>query len=78
MVVVCHCAVITDREVIASIAAGARNVAEICRTTLAGRTCGGCVPTLRELACQHCPLSGPNADKQRARTPSLEVAGASA
>jgi len=68
-VLVCHCAVVTDRDVVASISAGARNVAEICRATSAGRRCGGCVPTLRALACEHCPLAG---------TPVKEVARATA
>jgi NAD(P)H-nitrite reductase large subunit len=68
-VIVCHCAVVTDREVIACIAAGAGNVADISRATSAGRSCGGCVPTLRALACQHFPL---------ARTSFPEVASATA
>jgi bacterioferritin-associated ferredoxin len=66
-VLVCHCAVVTDRDVVASISAGARTVAEIARATSAGRRCGGCVPTLRALACEHCPLAGPSArEVQRA------------
>lgn len=53
---VCQCAAVTDRDIAQSIANGARGLAEICRTTSAGRTCGRCVPTLRELVCQHCPI----------------------
>lgn len=53
---VCHCAVITDRDVVASIAAGSSTVAEVCRATSAGRDCGRCIPTLKRLLCQHCPL----------------------
>ena len=63
---VCHCAVVTDRDVVASIASGARNVADICRATAAGRGCGGCVATLRALACEHCPLAGVSREVVRA------------
>ena len=52
---VCHCSVVTDRDVVASLASGARTVADVCRQTTAGRGCGGCVPTLKALVCQHCP-----------------------
>jgi bacterioferritin-associated ferredoxin len=54
---VCHCAVVTDRDVMESIANGASCVADVSRETSAGRTCGGCVATLRELVCQHCPVA---------------------
>ena len=80
---VCHCAVVTDSAVLESIANGARCVADMARQTGAGRTCGNCVPTLRDLVCQHCPVraeraiecdagieSGPAADRE------LGVAGA--
>ena len=53
---VCHCAVVTDRDVLESIANGARCVAEVARQTGAGRTCGNCVSSLRDLVCQHCPV----------------------
>ena len=39
--IVCHYAVVTDRDALTYITAGARNVAEICRATSAGRTCEG-------------------------------------
>ncbi|MFZ5870048.1 MAG: (2Fe-2S)-binding protein [Actinomycetota bacterium] len=54
---VCHCAVVTDRDVIESVANGASCLSEVARDTGAGQTCGRCVPTLRELVCQHCPVS---------------------
>jgi bacterioferritin-associated ferredoxin len=66
-VIVCHCAVVSDRDVTVSIAAGSRNVAQICRDTSAGQSCGRCVPTLKALLCQHCPLTS---------SAQLEVAGA--
>ena len=80
---VCHCAVVTDGDIVESIANGARCVADVARQTGAGRTCGNCVSTLRDLVCQHCPVraeratecdagieSGPAADRE------LGVAGA--
>ena len=53
---VCHCAVVTDGDILESIANGARCVADVARQTGAGRTCGNCVSTLRDLVCQHCPV----------------------
>lgn len=56
---VCHCAVVTDRDVVASIAAGSTTLADLCRSTSAGRGCGNCVSTLKRLLCQYCPLESP-------------------
>ena len=53
---VCQCAVVTDSDVLESIANGARCVADVARQTGAGRTCGNCVSSLRDLVCQHCPV----------------------
>jgi bacterioferritin-associated ferredoxin len=53
---VCHCAVVTDSDVLESIANGARCIADVARQTGAGRTCGSCVSSLRDLVCQHCPV----------------------
>ena len=53
---VCHCAVVTAGDVLESIANGARCVADVARDTGAGRTCGNCVSSLRDLVCQHCPV----------------------
>jgi bacterioferritin-associated ferredoxin len=55
--VVCHCAVVTDRDVVASIGAGARTLSEVCRATRAAQNCGRCVSTVRDLLCQHCPVA---------------------
>jgi bacterioferritin-associated ferredoxin len=46
---VCHCAVVTDQDVLESLANGSRCLADVCRDTGAGRGCGGCVDTLRTL-----------------------------
>jgi bacterioferritin-associated ferredoxin len=65
--IVCHCGVVSDRDVSASIASGARTLPEICRATGAGRGCGGCVFSVRQLLCQHEAVEV---------TPAMEVASA--
>jgi bacterioferritin-associated ferredoxin len=55
-VYVCHCSVVTDRDVLEAIANGARCLADVARVTGAGRTCGNCVSSLRDLVCKHCPV----------------------
>lgn len=51
--IVCHCGVVSDREVTQSIEAGAASLAAVCRATGAGRDCGSCVLSLKRLLCQH-------------------------
>jgi bacterioferritin-associated ferredoxin len=51
--IVCHCEVVSDREVRESIDDGARTLAQVCGATGAGRNCGGCVFSLKRLLCQH-------------------------
>ena len=51
--IVCHCGVVSDREIRQSIDAGAGSLAGICRATGAGRDCGSCVLSLKRLLCQH-------------------------
>jgi bacterioferritin-associated ferredoxin len=57
---VCHCAVVTDRDVIESVANGARCVRDVALQTGAGRVCGGCISTVRELVCQTCTATAEN------------------
>ena len=52
---VCHCNVVTDRDIMESIANGARCVADVARDTGAGQKCGSCVFFLKRLVCQHEP-----------------------
>ena len=52
-VIVCHCHVISDRDVRAAVDTGARTVAQVCRGTGAGTDCGGCVFTVRRVLCEH-------------------------
>ena len=68
---VCHCNVVTDRHILESIANGARCVADVARDTGAGRSCGNCISSLRDLVCQHCPV---RAERDAERE--LGVAGA--
>lgn len=50
--IVCHCRVVSDREVERAIDEGATSLADVCRVTGAGRDCGGCVLSVRGLLCQ--------------------------
>lgn len=51
--IVCHCAVVNDREVIQAWDAGARSLGQACRATGAGTDCGSCVFSLKRLLCEH-------------------------
>lgn len=51
--IVCHCKVVTDRDVDAAISDGARSVGAVCRSTGAAQECGSCIFTVRALVCQH-------------------------
>jgi bacterioferritin-associated ferredoxin len=51
--IVCHCRVVTDRDVDIALADGARSVGAVCRTTGAAQDCGSCIFTVRSLVLQH-------------------------
>ena len=51
--IVCHCAVVTDRDVRDAWTAGARSLGQACRATGAGTDCGTCVFSLKRLLCEH-------------------------
>lgn len=51
--IVCHCAVVSDRDVKDAYDSGARSLAQACRTTGAGKDCGTCVFSLKRLLCEH-------------------------
>jgi bacterioferritin-associated ferredoxin len=71
-VIVCHCRVVTDREVAAAVQQGAGSLGAVCRSTGAGQDCGGCVFSLRRLVCEH-----GRADRVTARSAMVsEVEGA--
>lgn len=62
--IVCHCEVVSDRDITDAINNRASSVAQICTATGAGRGCGGCVFTLKRLLCEH---------EARSAEPFLEV-----
>ena len=51
--IICQCAVVSDRLVTQAIAAGARTLAQVCRATDAGRDCGACVFNVKRVISQH-------------------------
>ncbi len=50
--IVCHCAVVGDRQIAAAAAAGATTLSQVCASTGAGRDCGACVFSVRRLLCE--------------------------
>jgi bacterioferritin-associated ferredoxin len=52
-VIVCHCRVVTDRDVADAVGRGARSLGRVCRSTGAGQDCGACVFSLKRLMCEH-------------------------
>lgn len=67
--IICHCRVVSAREVTRAIDAGAHSVEEIGERCAAGTHCGGCHPELERLLCEraermagagagHRPLAG--------------------
>lgn len=51
--IVCHCRVVTDRDVRAALDAGAGSLGAVCRATGAGSVCGGCVFGVRAVIADH-------------------------
>ena len=51
--IVCHCRVVTDRQVADAVGRGARSLNRLCRSTGAGQDCGACVFSLKRLVCEH-------------------------
>ena len=66
--IVCHCEVVSDRDVVECIDGGARTLSQVCRETGAGRDCGGCVFSVKRLLCEH--------ERSVSATSFTEVAGA--
>lgn len=46
---ICHCRVVSDREIKEAIASGAADVCAVAETCSAGSRCGGCRPAIRRL-----------------------------
>ncbi len=51
--ILCHCAVVGDREIARAVDSGATTVAAVCRTTGAGQQCGSCIFSVRRVVCDH-------------------------
>lgn len=47
--IVCHCKVVSDRDIDAAIAAGAQEVCALASACGAATDCGGCLPTVRRM-----------------------------
>ena len=45
--ILCHCAVVSDADVDAAVAAGARTLRQVQRATACGTGCGGCLFALK-------------------------------
>ena len=51
--IICQCAVVSDRLVTQLVASGARSLAQVCRATDAGRACGACVFNVKRVITEH-------------------------
>ncbi len=51
--IVCHCAVVGDKQIAAAAAAGASTLSQVCASTGAGKDCGSCVFAVRRLLCEN-------------------------
>ena len=51
--IVCHCRVVTDRDVDVALGDGARTVGAVCRTPGAAQDCGSCIFSVKALVQQH-------------------------
>jgi bacterioferritin-associated ferredoxin len=52
-VIVCHCNVVSDRDLADAVDDGARTLGDACRRTGAGQQCGTCVFSVRKVLCEH-------------------------
>ena len=51
--IICQCAVVSDRLVTEVVASGAQSLAQVCRLTEAGRDCGACVFNVKRIITEH-------------------------
>ncbi len=51
--IICHCALASDRAIRSAIHSGARSCKEIAEHCGAGANCGGCRPAVEELLREH-------------------------
>jgi len=58
-VIVCHCRVVTDRQVGDAVRDGARSLSAVCRATGAGQDCGSCVFSLKRVVSEQDSVRSP-------------------
>lgn len=51
--IVCHCAVVSSKDITNALEDGARTVSEVCRRTGAAQACGTCILSVCQVVCQH-------------------------
>ena len=51
--IVCHCGVVSSRDIDEAWEQGARSVQEVCHRTGAGLSCGTCVFSIQQILCEH-------------------------
>ncbi len=51
--ILCHCAVVSDRDVVDAIRAGATDVCALAEACGTSRACGGCLPAVRSHLARH-------------------------
>jgi bacterioferritin-associated ferredoxin len=51
--IVCHCGVVSSRDITEAWDQGARTVPEVCDRTGAGLNCGTCVFSINQILCEH-------------------------
>lgn len=60
--IICQCAVVSDRAVIQAVDSGARTLAQVCRVTDAGQDCGACVFNVKRVITEHHSAQGTHRD----------------
>jgi bacterioferritin-associated ferredoxin len=51
--IVCHCGVVSSRDITKAWDEGARSLPEVCDRTGAAKNCGTCVFSVRQVLCEH-------------------------
>ena len=51
--IVCHCGVVSSRDIAEAWDEGARSVEAVCRRTSAAQKCGTCLFSIQQIVCQH-------------------------
>ena len=51
--IVCHCGVVSSRDITEAWDQGARSLPEVCQRTGAGQNCGTCYLSIQQILCEH-------------------------